>query len=522
MRNRTDGPDISERLNGAHAASDYDALADLFLGEAPAKPVTTNQPPHSTSQVPPPAPSSHADLGTPHGPCCSRVGPIGGAATAKPTTRRIEAVVLGHLPGLGGTWAAQHARVLAHQLADPVCLIRYAGQQLVVEMIWPDDARPQQFPACTDATAALRSAAAHAGAWIIRLQGADEAFAQEWFASVDAAGADRVRLLTGADDPSIVAAYRTLKSWHASTTSPVFSQIARVTIVDPDAARAVAAEARLRKAAASFLDVELAPAERLGAMEPVRATTLYCGPCATNPAQTVALVRTLSRETPRVPHATPASDKPTTAPSAAPSTAPGAASPLPSPAAHEPALVETVSAAAAVRPTVARQATVGQANGQANGQASASNGSTAAHSPAQSPAATSPAAMPASGPSADQIIAMVAQSAALDTLRATTVECPWAAAIILATDHLGEAHAIAFARTQQEIALAVVDLLTAARWCAEHTALLRMAGVSPRAADVTLHLATTLPAAARRVAETGLRVHAAVRVGHAWGAVALS
>lgn len=513
VRQSNDRPDITERLNGATAESDYDALADLFLGDAPAPKtsaanhinnptatVATTMPTTAagtTIQRPPvtvDAMSDNDPIAMSHGPCCSRVGPIGGAATAKPATRRVDVLVLGHLPGIGGTWAAQQARTIATQLDTPACLLRLSGGQLVVDLIWPDDARPPVFPACADANAAARIAARHAGAWLLRVQTGEETLLESWMnrpANSDAC-VDRVRLLTGADDPAIVGAYRRLKAWHASSPHG-FARMARVTIVEGDAAKAAAAEARLRKAASSFLDTHLAPAERLGAMRPVRVTTLYCGPYAGDFAELLQLIRGVSAEVPQASRngstesfADRSASKPAT-PHDAPAPSGFVASSRGSIPQRRPAAESPVAAATP------------------HGVQAASRGASARHEP-----------------TADHIVAMIARSAGIDTLRAAATACPWAPAIVIAVDHQGEAHAIAFARDEAHVSLAAVDLLTASRWCSEHASLLAMAGITPRAGDTTLHLLTTAPAAARRLADTGLRVHAAVRVGESWGAVALS
>lgn len=520
VRQSNDRPDITERLNGAHAESDYDALADLFLGDAPGPKTPTatsaNNPTTTVAAITPTAGTTiqrppvivdampdNDPVAMSHGPCCSRVGPIGGAATAKPATRRVDVLVLGHLPGIGGTWAAQQARTIATQLDTPACLLRLSGGQLVVDLIWPDDARPPVFPACADATAAARIAARHAGAWLLRVQASEETLLESWMnrpANSDAC-VDRVRLLTGADDPAIVGAYRRLKAWHASSPHG-FARMARVTIVEGDAAKAAAAEARLRKAASSFLDTHLAPAERLGAMRPVRVTNLYCGPYAGDFAELLQLIRNVSAEVPQASRndSTESSADRSASNPAVPHDAPApnafAASPKSSIPHHRPTAESSVAAASPTNGT--RPATPHAAQAISHGVATGHE------------------------PTADHIVAMIARSAGIDTLRAAATACPWAPAIVIAVDHQGEAHAIAFARDEAHVSLAAVDLLTASRWCAEHASLLAMAGITPRAGDTTLHLLTTAPAAARRLADTGLRVHAAVRVGESWGAVALS
>lgn len=530
MRQGSDRPDISERLNGSHAESDYDALADLFLGDSPATPAVVVTPPRQPPSVQSDA-NAHADLGMPHGPCCSRVGPIGGAATAKPVARRVDVLVLGSLPGLGGTWATQHARATAIQLGAPACFLRLSGGQLVIDLIWPDDARPVAFPACDDAAGALRLAAQHAGAWLLRVQGADEGVLDEWLAQPAAANSpdpmvDRVRLLTGADDPAIIAAYGRLKAWHAASPHG-FARLARVTIVEPDAARAATAESRLRKAAASFLETQLAPAERLGAMRPVRLTTLYCGPFELGAREALALIRKVSAEVPQgaqtgsvaaghiaaSAHTEPAGQAvPATISQGVAQAAPG--STLAGQASIEPGQNAAVAKNGTTHPTSSSNAAPKAATNGVHPEPAPLRVATTTHA--------SHAPRPVHTPTTDQIIAMIARSAGIDTLRAAPTNCPWSPAIVLAVDQQGEAHAIAFAQDEAHVPLAAVDLLTASRWCAEHASLLAMAGITPRANDTTLHLITTVPAAARRLADTGLRVHAAVRMGESWGAVALS
>lgn len=529
VRQGSDRPDISERLNGAHAQGDYDALADLFLGNAPAPsqsdPAVANPPANTAGLAPEvlvtarPPQSAPIDA-TPHGPCCSRVGPIGGAATAKPATRRIEVLVLGHLPGLGGTWAAQQARIAAQHAATPVCLLRLSADQLVVDLVSPDDARPMAFPACQDGASALRLAAHHAGAWLLRLQGTDEAALAEWWAhSATDPAVDRIRLLTGADDAAIVAAYRQLKAWHAASlnSAHAFARLARVTIVEPDAARANAAETRLRKAAASFLETELAPAERLGAMRPVRVTTLYCGPFEATATQTLALVRSISREVPHAPgtaNASVAAASPKSTSPAGHAAATSTRTPVPEDSESDAGAAETPRAVPL--PLANGSHPIGQ---QVNPQYV--NGHHTGPSPSPDRAAVAAAPPSRHNPTIDQLIAMIARSAGIDTLRAAQTSCPWAPSIVLAVDHQGEFHAIAFAQDDAQVAHATMDLLAASRWCTEHASLLAMASVTPHATETTLHLITTAPAAARRLADTGLRVHAAVRIGNAWGAVAI-
>jgi len=141
----------------------HDALADLFLGPTP------------KTEEPLPEPTPSAELAP-----------------------AIEAIVLGHLPGLASAWAGQYARTVAG--IDSACvLVSLRGGRISVEVHGVTDA--ETGGPCKTLDEGLGLARTLASTWVIRDDDGDAV-----------ADADSVTLLTGSDDAAIVAAYRELKS----------------------------------------------------------------------------------------------------------------------------------------------------------------------------------------------------------------------------------------------------------------------------------------------------------------------
>lgn len=141
----------------------HDALADLFLGPTPA----------AGEAAPDPVPT--AEL-----------------------TPRIEALVLGHLPGLAAAWAGQYARTIAG-IESACMLVSLRGGRVSVEIHGVTDT--ETGGPCKTLDEALGLGRTLAATWLIRDDAGDAV-----------ADADSVTLLTGSDDAAIVAAYRELKS----------------------------------------------------------------------------------------------------------------------------------------------------------------------------------------------------------------------------------------------------------------------------------------------------------------------
>src|SRR5262245_60178627 len=97
--------DLADAAGGPHPAHDeYDALTDLFLGEAPAA-------------RPAPAPHPATSLAEPAPAVC------------------VEALVLGHLPVLASAWATQYARQRSVGLGGPVVLLKIRAGEATLDLV---------------------------------------------------------------------------------------------------------------------------------------------------------------------------------------------------------------------------------------------------------------------------------------------------------------------------------------------------------------------------------------------------
>lgn len=116
---------------------------------------------------------------------------------------RLTLLVLGNLPVFAGAWASQYARTRARTLGRPLGLLSLSDESARLEVF--GSAGPGSMLA-NDLERALAHLA-HLGAdLIVRLPESEAG----WIAGVSAI--DGLAVLTGADDPAIVAAYQSLKS----------------------------------------------------------------------------------------------------------------------------------------------------------------------------------------------------------------------------------------------------------------------------------------------------------------------
>lgn len=250
------------------APSEYDALADLFLsdlggGERPAggaMPVAARERVNIEAGIPHAFPIAATTTKAATAPPRAGDGPSDGrVARVEAGARRVEALVLGHLPVLAAAWVGQYARRLGETLGRPVVLLRLHAGQLTVELtgpIAPETQRDlERQGAIASLEAALAVAARHAGAWLIR---ADE---PEEVVLAEGPGLTDVTLLTGADEAALVATYRTLKALTRSATAHATERGGdavvprfRVAILGATPERARDAEEKLSRTAGTFLD----------------------------------------------------------------------------------------------------------------------------------------------------------------------------------------------------------------------------------------------------------------------------
>ena len=162
----------------------------------------------------------------------------------------------GHLPVMAGLWVTQYAEKVAAE-HGPTGLVRLEGGRCLLEILRPDegtmafaeDRRPVDL-----AEHVMQLASGRIQRWIVCVDDRDAA------ASVRA-GADEVVILTAADKPAVVEAYRLAKSAAARVADPESLELGLV-LVGMDDDQAEKLSGRLAPVTARHLDREL----------PIRAT----------------------------------------------------------------------------------------------------------------------------------------------------------------------------------------------------------------------------------------------------------
>lgn len=229
-------PVLRDPFTSSPDQTEYDAIAELFLGEAqPARP-TPSKPAH--------------------------------------TKRLLESIVLGHLPGAASAWVVQYAGAVAAIEGKPVALIRVAENEISIEIIGLADAAPR----ASMLEEAIETVQSQAARVLLRLEGL-----------IDAAPMNRIdalTILTGADDAAIVAAYRSLKSIDANHRLGPAAQI-RAAIMGADAPTADRAIEQLRRAVGEFLHGRLTQAPGVHRIGPVTRTTVFRAPFAETPTSLI-------------------------------------------------------------------------------------------------------------------------------------------------------------------------------------------------------------------------------------------
>jgi len=246
-------------------AEDYDAIAELFLGgrdpatpddraEMTLDPVLPNQ---SVSPVPIDVRPVERTVELP----ADRMTTV---STASARTPAVEAIVLGHLPGVAAPWASQYAAALAQSLHEPVGMVRLTEGELSVEMVGQTDDSLRT----SSIDQAIQSVRSRCQRFVIRSDADDEA------ALTSLRGVDRVTILTGANEAAVVAAYRTIKLLCAERPATDSPMLLSVAFMGADADETARALSRLTRAVAGIERVELTQAPGVGRLGPIMRTTL--------------------------------------------------------------------------------------------------------------------------------------------------------------------------------------------------------------------------------------------------------
>ncbi|NRA58259.1 MAG: hypothetical protein HRU13_09135, partial [Phycisphaerales bacterium] len=215
----------------AHEAEDVsDELAALFLGDANLEP---NADP--TAQVSEEPPRSSSDLEP------KPVRAHGGQGGRTPS---IALVVLGNLPVFAGAWASQLARDRQKQLGRPLGLLTVNEESARLEVFGVSGRPIVEAP---QLGAALEELANLDADLLVRLPEAEAG----WIGANE--HVTNITLLTGADDPAIVAAYRSLKAIVQDLPSDADVPGVRVAIAGSEPAVAGEASNKLAQASSRFL-----------------------------------------------------------------------------------------------------------------------------------------------------------------------------------------------------------------------------------------------------------------------------
>ncbi|CAG0954958.1 hypothetical protein PHYC_00411 [Phycisphaerales bacterium] len=223
-------------------ASEYDALTDLFLSDpalAPAGRVSLRI-----------ATDEHA------------AKPLESERTALEPT--IEGLILGHLPVLGSAWVTQYAKFIAERDRSAVAILRLQGGQAWIDLVMPRGADRRMHSRIGSGTGVsnaelstvISEVAGETAHWLVRV---DETGEPDL---VRTAGLSALAMLTGADDPAVLASYRTIKNLCEGLGEdvPTF----RIAVMGAEDEKAAAAEAKLSKAAAVFLSKGIETGIRVG------------------------------------------------------------------------------------------------------------------------------------------------------------------------------------------------------------------------------------------------------------------
>ncbi len=271
---RQAGSHLTLTRDAAGTMAEYDALADLFLGEGgpaiAATPAPVATPAMRTlkltgSDAPAPkaapvrAPKVENNSSTPVKP----VDPPSG----------FEAVALGHLPVMASAWAMQYARSLATEKQIAVAMLRVGGGKVSLELIGDHTSTDSTHAASLEQ--AVGRALRVAGAWLLRV---DEPTETEL---ADIPGVSAITLLTGADEVAIVNSYRAIKGYlelgligrEGEDEEPRMSL--RLAVMGSPEDRAKEAAARIRKAATTYLGCAVESVICSPKISPVATRTLF-------------------------------------------------------------------------------------------------------------------------------------------------------------------------------------------------------------------------------------------------------
>ncbi len=430
---------------------EFDALADLFLGDAPLAPATPagDERPAIRATGTGPAPAPRAKVVT------------------RPQTR-IEAVMLGHLPVRAGIWVRQYAASVADAAHAPVALLRQSREIATLDLVGPGT--PRDLDMCESLESAIDAALSVCSRWIVRVDEVDEP------GLTDSTAIDEVTVLTGADEAAVVASYRLVKSlggeWDGKFGDEDGPRL-RLAIMGSGAEQASAASEKLERAARAFLRRQVHVSARVPRIGANASASLFRGPSTMAIDEMIKRVRGETR-TPQLRLAREDAQRKTEAHASPHETPERATTPAP--------LIDKRVPEIIVRPQPHR--------GESN-------------RPFSAPA-------PVHTLDTDR---MPALSSLIPGLSGLESRCPKAGEVELAVDAGGALHLLA--ASGEDPTHPIDRLMAASAWAREHLPLLMRAEPSlampsadeDEAAGFTLHLLTRRPKLVRPLLDADVRVH---------------
>lgn len=180
----------------------------------------------------------------------------------------VEVVLLGHLPVRATLWVRQYACSVARETGETVALVRAASGSTAVDLI--DGERTPETKPAVSIRHALEKAAHLADRVILRV---DESAEPDLLEREEV---DQLTILTGADETAVVASYRLIKTLTASwdwddNNAPTL----RMAVMGGSRAQSTDARAKLTRAVESFLDCPIEIVVSAGRIDATGTMNLY-------------------------------------------------------------------------------------------------------------------------------------------------------------------------------------------------------------------------------------------------------
>lgn len=254
---------------------EYDALADLFLGESELAPEPFSQTGTDAAEPLAAAPAtapvrfrSPDDVQIPSPPV-EFMPRIGGVEPTPKLMPCIEAVLLGHLPVRASLWVRQYACSTARRRDEIVALIRAAAGSTSVDLI--SGSKTIESAVCGSLQEALTQVNTVADRVILRV---DETTEPELLDRVEI---DEITILTGADEAAIVASYRLIKTltgvW--DTEEMIDTPHLRLAVMGATGQQVADASTKLSRAVDAFLDRPIEIIDAAGRIDATGTTNIF-------------------------------------------------------------------------------------------------------------------------------------------------------------------------------------------------------------------------------------------------------